>query len=89
MDHIMREDPVTARLVAALEDQVLRTYIENGFYPEYAERLEVVKRAIFLCSSCLFRRRIPVAGAEIEAAVLVAVLDLESFVVSRLRARFN
>jgi len=89
MSYIRRGDPVTGRLVAALEDEALRVHIEQGLYPEYAPYLDVVKRAISLCSSGLFGRRIPVAGDEIDAALLVAILDLESFVVARLRARFN
>lgn len=89
MSYIRRGDPATERLVAALEDEALRVHIEQGLYPEYAQYLDVVKRAIFLCSSGLFRRRIPVAGDEIDAALLIAILDLESFVIARLRARFN
>ncbi len=47
MSYIRRGDPATERLVAALEDEALRVHIEQGLYPEYAQYLDVVKRAIF------------------------------------------
>ena len=85
----LKRDPLTERVAAAVEDAALRQHIEQSLYPEYVECLDVVKRAIVLCAGCRFQARVPVAGEEVEAAVLVAVLDLEAFVIARARARLN
>jgi N-acyl-D-aspartate/D-glutamate deacylase len=71
------------------EAQALREHLAWSPYPEYAEHVEDVQRAIVLCCCGLWDLRVTVNGEEHKAAPLVAVLDLESFVYRRMSAWAN
>lgn len=71
------------------EARALREHLAWTLYPEYAEHVEDVQRAIVLCCCGLFKMLVLVGGEQHEAAMIVAALDLEPFVERRLLAREN
>jgi hypothetical protein len=66
------------------EAAALREHLEYALYPELAEDIEAVQRAITATAAGRFDERITFASGRVEEAVMVcAVLDLEPFVEAR------
>ena len=82
-------DRVLERVTEAVLHEVLRMYVGDGLYPEYVRNLSAVKKAIILCACGQPDAEIVALGYRTQAGVLVTALDLEPFVLARLRARFN
>jgi hypothetical protein len=71
------------------EGEALREHLSLSLYPELADHVEDVQKAIVLCTCGLWDVPIEVAGREAPARVHVAALDLEPYVFARLAARAN
>ncbi len=67
----------------------LREHLASSLYPEAADDVEAVQRAIVLCACGLWETPIEIAGRESAAGLHVVALDLEGFVERRLLARAN
>jgi hypothetical protein len=67
----------------------LREHLASWLYPEAADDIEAVQRAIVLCACGLWKIPIEIAGREATAGSHVVALGLEPFLERRLGARAN
>ncbi len=76
-------------LGSELLENELREHLSSSLYPETADDLDAVERAIMLCVCGRGNVPLTVAGRTSAAGMVVAVLDLEGFVERRITAWMN
>ncbi len=85
----MRESTAVRAMTEGLLHEQLRVHVSNSPYPEYLKNLTAVKKAIVLCACGQQESYVVARGYTTKAGILMAALELESFVWARIVARFN